>query len=241
MRPSSIEGHDASGKVEKTPTVVIRKIREAILDEIFKPGDWLQESDLAKRFEVSRSPVREALFTLEQEGTLVAEPYKGVIVKPVSPEEAMDIAELRLALITLAAKPAYRHLSPADFDLAYRLAKQITRSNSAKEHFECNRRFWNIIFEKAQRPVLWEVFTQLDDRSVRYNPLLLKLFPDPMSRPRQREALIELYRKGKLEEALRTFKRIYLEVVNQIIEHLGDMKGTGPPARTDPHLTTPRS
>jgi hypothetical protein len=44
----------------------------------------------------------------------------------------LDIAELRLSLITLAAKPAYRHLSPTDFDLAYGLAKQMTRTKSAK-------------------------------------------------------------------------------------------------------------
>jgi len=85
--------------------------------------------------------MREALQAFENEGTVTMEPYKGAIVKPLSPKEALDIAELRLALITLAAKPAHRHLSPADFDRAYGLAKQITRSNNAKEHFEYNRQF----------------------------------------------------------------------------------------------------
>jgi DNA-binding GntR family transcriptional regulator len=207
-------------EIEKTPTVVIRKIHDAILDEVFKPGDWLPESDLATRFEVSRSPVREALHALEKEGTVMTEPYKGAIVKPLSPEEALDIAEIRLALITLAAKPAHRHLSPADFERAHGLAKQITRSNSAKEHFEYNRRFWDVIFKKTQRPVLWEVFRRLDDRSIRYNPLLLKLFPDPATRPRIREVLIELYRKGKVADALRGFKQTYLVMTQQVIHHL---------------------
>jgi DNA-binding GntR family transcriptional regulator len=116
-------------------------------------------------FKISRSPVREALFALESEGTVIMEPYKGAILKPLSPEEALDIAELRLTLISLAAKPAYRHLSPADFDSAYGLAKQITRSNNAKEHFEYNRQFWDIILEKTQRPFLREVFRGLEDRS----------------------------------------------------------------------------
>jgi DNA-binding GntR family transcriptional regulator len=58
---------------------------------------------------------------------LISAPYKGSVVKPFSPEEVLDIAELRLAVISLAAKAAYRHLSPADFDLAYGLAKQITQ------------------------------------------------------------------------------------------------------------------
>jgi DNA-binding GntR family transcriptional regulator len=136
-------------EIEKAPFVVVQKIREAILDETFKPGERLPEATLGEMFEVSRSPVREALLALEKEGTVVMEPFKGATVKALSPEEALDIADLRLALITLAAKPAYRHLSPTDFDLAYGLAKQMTRTKSAKEYFEYDRRFWDIIFEKA--------------------------------------------------------------------------------------------
>jgi DNA-binding GntR family transcriptional regulator len=207
-------------EIEKTPFLVVQKIRDAILDETFKPGERLQEAGLGEMFKVSRSPVREALFALESEGTVITEPYKGAILKPLSPEEALDIAELRLALISLATKPAYRHLSPADFDSAHGLAKQITRSNNAKEHFEYNRQFWDIILEKTQRPILREVFRGLEDRSIRYVPLILKLFPDPAKRPRQREVLIEFYRKGKVDEALRAFKKTYLEVVQQIIDHL---------------------
>jgi DNA-binding GntR family transcriptional regulator len=209
---------------EKVPFLVVKKIRDAILDETFKPGDRLPEAELAEMFEVSRSPIREALFALEKEGAVIMAPYKGAIVKPLSAEEALDIAELRLPLIALAAKLAHRHLSPADFDLAYGLAKQATRSKSAKEHFEHNRRFWDIIFEKTQRPILRETFRQLDDRMTRYNPLLLKLFPDPATRPRQREVLIEFYRKGKVDEALRAFRKIYLDVIHQVIDHLENME-----------------
>jgi hypothetical protein len=54
----------------------------------------------------------------------------------------------------------------------------------------------------------------------RYYPLVLRLFTNPASRSRQQEMLIEFYRKGKVDEALRAFKKIYLEVVHQIIDHL---------------------
>jgi DNA-binding GntR family transcriptional regulator len=207
-------------EVEKVPFVVAKRIREAILDEVFKPGDHLTEAELVEKFEVSRSPVREALLALEMEGTIILSPFKGAIVKPLSPEEVLDIAELRLALISLAVKPAHRHLAPADFDHAYELAKRMTRTNSAKELFECNRSFWDTIFGKAQRPILHEVFRQLEDRLTRYVPLLMKLFPTPESRPRQREVLIEIFRKGKTTEAFRAFRKIYLEVIDQIIDHL---------------------
>jgi hypothetical protein len=53
-------------------------------------------------------------------------------VKPLSAAEVPDIAELRLALISLALKPAYRHLSPAALDHVYALAKRLTSINNAK-------------------------------------------------------------------------------------------------------------
>src|ERR1700747_3695623 len=208
-------------KKPKPPSVVIDRIRGAILDRLYKPGERLLEADVATKFKVSRSPVREALQTLESEGTLVAVPYAGAMVRPLSPAEASEIAEIRLGLISLALKPAHPHLAPAHFDLAYDLAKRIARTKSAREAFECNRRFWDIIFEKAELPILWEMFRKLEHRMARYYPLLLvELYPTPESRPRQHEALIEIYRKGQIAEALRAFKKIYLEMVDDIVAHL---------------------
>jgi DNA-binding GntR family transcriptional regulator len=215
-QPLPPKNANGSQETEKASFVVIKKIREAILDEVFEAGDHLGEVELAKKFEVSRSPVREALLALEKEGTVTMSPYRGAIVKLLSAEEILDIAELRLAIISLALKPARRHLSPVDLDHAYDLAKRLTRTNSAKEHFECSRQFWDSIFSKAQRPILHEVFRQQEDRMARYYPLVLKLFL--IARPS--EILIEMYRKGKIAEAFRAFRKIYLDVVDQIIAHL---------------------
>jgi DNA-binding GntR family transcriptional regulator len=216
---------------EKAPFLVVKRLRQAILDETFQPGDHLGEVEVAEKFEVSRSPVREALVALEKEGTVIMSPYKGAIVKPLSAAEVLDIAELRLALISLALKPAHRHLSPADFDNAYGLAKRLTRINNAKDHFEYNRQFWDGLFSKAQRPILHEVFRQLGDRGTRYEPLLMKLFP-PETRPRQREVLIEIYRKGKIVEAFRAFKKIYSELVDVVIDHLESQEAGDSSARS---------
>ena len=68
------------------------------------------------------------------------------------------------------------------------------------------------------------MFRQLDDRMTRYNPLFLKLFPDQATRPRQREVLIEFLRENKIDEAVRAFKKLYLEVVHRIIDHLRIVK-----------------
>jgi DNA-binding GntR family transcriptional regulator len=219
-KPSTRKNANEGQETEKVSTLVVKRIRESILDEGFKPGDHLAEVELAEKFEVSRSPVREALLALEKEGTAIMSPYKGAIVKPLSAAEVLDIAELRLTLISLALKPAHRHLSPDDFDHAYDLAKRITQINNAKDSSEYSRHFWDSIFSKAQRPILREVFRQLEDRMTRYEPLYLKLFPTPETRPRQREVLIEIYRRGEITEALLAFKKINLEVVDQLMDHL---------------------
>ena len=83
-QPSRSENANEEQGTEKVPLLLIRRIREAILDEVYKPGDHLGEVELAERFEVSRSPVREALLALEKEGTVVISAYKGAIVKPLS-------------------------------------------------------------------------------------------------------------------------------------------------------------
>jgi DNA-binding GntR family transcriptional regulator len=136
QKPAPPKNATETEETEKAPFLVVKRIREAILDEVFKPGEHLGELELAEKFEVSRSPVREALVALEKEGTVIISPYKGAIVKPLSAAEVLDIAELRLALISLALKPAHRHLSPADLDHAYDLAKRLTRINNAKDFFE---------------------------------------------------------------------------------------------------------
>src|SRR5258708_20321354 len=76
---------------EKVPFLVAKRIREAILDEVFKPGDHLTEAELVEKFEASRSPVREALLALEKEGSVIISPYTGAIVRPLSAPEAFDI------------------------------------------------------------------------------------------------------------------------------------------------------
>src|SRR5215469_10192383 len=225
---------------EKAPFLVVKRVREAILDETFQPGDRLGEVEVAEKFEVSRSPVREALLALEKEGTVIMSPYKGAIVKPLSAEEVLDIAETRLALISLTLKSAHRRLSPRDFDHVYDLAKRLARINNAKQHLEYNRHFWDGLFSKAQRRILHEVFQQLEERGTRYEPLLLKLFP-PETRPRQREVLVEVYRKGEIAKAFRAFKKIYLGVVDQLMDHLKDQESNDSSRRRDGRDRAPRS
>ena len=223
-----IDGLDA----RKAPVAVAKQIREAILGGIYKPGARMREIELARRFKMSRSPIREVLPALEKEGTLEAIPHRGAIVKPLSAQEDLEIAGLRLALVSLAAKPAYPQLSPADFDRAADIAVRLNQTQDPVEFFYGIMGFWQIIFGKAQQPVLLEVLTQLESRATRYVPLFIRLFPDPEKRPRQRELFLGHYRKGKVAEAVRAFRKEYLKQIHSEIGHLSNSNGSAPGSRS---------
>ncbi|MFM8844021.1 MAG: GntR family transcriptional regulator [Actinomycetota bacterium] len=77
---------------------IIDYLRELIIGGELAPGDTLHESELTKRFGTSRSPVREALLHLEQDGLVQIVPKKGTIVTPIDPDQLKQALFIRTAL-----------------------------------------------------------------------------------------------------------------------------------------------
>jgi DNA-binding GntR family transcriptional regulator len=82
---------------------VARRIRRALLTGELKPGQRIKEVRLAEALGVSRPTLRESLQQLIHEGMLVQVPYKGIHVAQPTAEELADVAEVRIALETMAA------------------------------------------------------------------------------------------------------------------------------------------
>ena len=77
---------------------VYDRIRAEILACILKPGSMAQENDLALRYEVSKSPVRDALLRLQEQGLVEVLPRKGYRIKPISVADAAEMYEMRAML-----------------------------------------------------------------------------------------------------------------------------------------------
>jgi DNA-binding GntR family transcriptional regulator len=90
-------------------------LREEIVSGRLEQGERVLEVELARRFGVSRQPVREAIRTLEREGVLTSLPNRGTFVTRVSFEDAIAIQDIRAQLEGLAARLAVEHLTAADF------------------------------------------------------------------------------------------------------------------------------
>lgn len=83
--------------------VVVDAIRRALLSGELVPGQRVKEAPLAETLGVSRPTVREAIYQLVHEGSLVQTPYKGITVAQPSPQDLLDVADVRVSLETLAA------------------------------------------------------------------------------------------------------------------------------------------
>lgn len=88
-------------------------IRERILSGEFRPGQALSELALAESFRASRTPVREALMRLEEEGLIEIVPRRGPTVRLLAPQEMYEILLVREALESLAARIAASRISLA--------------------------------------------------------------------------------------------------------------------------------
>src|SRR5215212_8015376 len=112
-------------------------IRQAIRDRRLAPGARILETDLARRFSVSRQPVREAIRMLEHEGLLTSVPNRGTFVTRVSVEDSIAICDVREELEGLAARLAVRNLTPKDRERLAKipgLMRQAAHENDVELH-----------------------------------------------------------------------------------------------------------
>ena len=86
--------------------VVFQTLREAILKGDLRPGERLMELQLASKLGVSRTPIREAIRILEQEGLAVTIPRKGAEVARMTEKNMEDVLQIREALDDLAVQIA---------------------------------------------------------------------------------------------------------------------------------------
>ena len=110
---------------------VFNLVRGEILTCALQPGEELREQELARRFGVSKSPVRDALQKLEFEGLVEIEPRRGHRVKPISVSDAEDILDLRLLLESGVVRRTVERASDADLKALNAFREADTKSVSA--------------------------------------------------------------------------------------------------------------
>lgn len=116
-------------------TDTVRAIREAILDGVLAPDMWLREVALSEALGVSRTPVREALNRLEEEGLVARTPGVGAQVTRLSFEDMSAVYQVRGSLESLAAEYATRQ-GKAEHFAAFRALEQRMADAAASMDLE---------------------------------------------------------------------------------------------------------
>jgi len=91
---------------------LVLRLRDSIVTGVYKPGDRLNESKLARQFGVSRIPVREALMQLQEQGLVMNHPRRGMFVNTLSEEDTQKINSVRIVLESEAIKLCRAKLTP---------------------------------------------------------------------------------------------------------------------------------
>jgi DNA-binding GntR family transcriptional regulator len=142
--------------------LVAATLREFILTGEVLPGTVLRQRDLAERFGVSSTPVREALRSLESEGLVTFDPHKGSTVVEAAVGGVQEKYQIRAALEGLAAELAAPNGTDEDIAELVESNKELGNSNrSFAEFSELNRRFHFRIYEMASSPLLMSLLRLL--------------------------------------------------------------------------------
>ncbi|MDB4474625.1 GntR family transcriptional regulator [Opitutaceae bacterium] len=108
---------------------VVERLRNDVMGQVFEPGESLREFALAKRYAVSRSPIRDALLQLTQEGLLVATPNCGVKVASRMDDEVQPlVVDIRLRVEKFALDRVMKNVSETALAL---LRERLERNHTA--------------------------------------------------------------------------------------------------------------
>ena len=157
--------------------VVFQTLRQAILKGILQPGERLMEIHLAQKLGVSRTPVREAIRMLEQEGLAITIPRKGAIVAGMTEKDMQDVLEIREALEELSVQVACDKITDEEIAELQKNMKNFEhslKSGDLKKMAQADVEFHDVIYRATDNPKLINMLNNLREQMYRYRVEYLK-------------------------------------------------------------------
>ena len=182
--------------------VVFHTLRDAILKGELEPGERLMELHLANQLGVSRTPIREAIRMLEQEGLAITVPRRGAQVARMTEKDLEDVLEIRDALDGLAVSAASKHMTGKDFkelETAMQNFEQAVTQGEVRQIVEADEVFHNVIYQAANNPKLSTIVQNLKEQMYRYRYEYVKDNADYKMLIEEHQNIIKGLREKNLE------------------------------------------
>jgi DNA-binding GntR family transcriptional regulator len=172
-------------------------IKHRIITCAFRPGEYINELQLSALLRIGRTPVHQALDRLMMEGLVEVIPRKGVIVKPISLNEVLQIIEVRLINEPYGARLAADHADDSDLDELADILKRTEHWASLRNienMMLLDRDFHLLIARAAKNSVLGELLRGLHERSLRFWFISLNVPTQYQSVHREHNAILRAIR-----------------------------------------------
>jgi DNA-binding GntR family transcriptional regulator len=148
--------------------LVAERLRAQIVAGELPAGTKLRQVEIARRFDVSTTPVREALAALQREGLVRLHPQRGAVVFLPSVQDLREHYEIRAALEALAAARTAERFQEEWVEPLETLLKEMRNGPPAARYIELNQLFHTQLYEHSDRPRLVEMIAALRDASSAY-------------------------------------------------------------------------
>jgi DNA-binding GntR family transcriptional regulator len=185
---------------------VCERIRSAILSGELKPGAKLTEQDLAAEYELSRTPIREAIRQLEVERLVSRVPFVGVTVTQLRPQEVIELLEIREVLEGLVARLATRNMDSVQLQRLKKSLQQLAasaRRNDVAAYLDQALAFRRVLVECCGSATLSEQVLAIENR-LRLTGSRTALLPGRMEAAiEEHQKLLDAIARGDAEGAER--------------------------------------
>ncbi|MGH1542427.1 MAG: GntR family transcriptional regulator [Arenicella sp.] len=179
-------------------------LEEEILTGILLPGEKLDESSLAKRFGVSRTPIREALFQLAAAGLLIHQPRRGNFVAEIGPKRLVEMFDVMAELEAMCARLAARRATDSDIAAirtAHSACAEMEQSDDADTYYYRNEVFHKTIRSASHNSFLAKQTEQLHRRLRAYRRLQLRTRGRINTSHKEHTSIIDAIENGQAEAA----------------------------------------
>lgn len=207
---------------------ILETMREAIIKGTLKPGEKVAEPELAERFGISRTPIREAFRQLESEGYLTVIPRKGAVVTGLSERDIEEFYAIKSILEGYAARMAAEKLTEKEIQrletINERLEK-LAEEGDVKTFFRVHSEFHELFIRAAGNEKLAELIDQVGRRFNRLRMASLSL-PGRMDiSVQEHRKIIRAFRDRNGEAADNLVKKTATIGAQVLIESMANEQG----------------
>ena len=184
-------------------------LKQWIVTSRLKPGEYINEADVAAELGIGRTPINQAMHRLSLENLVVIMPRKGIFVKPLSYDELNQIVDCRMVNECHAAELAAFHRSKDDLELMRDILERAADCLKLKDiegFLAADKALHNALSAASGNDVLAGLLSGLHDRAQRYWFISLKSAEHMRRVQTEHEAIFKAIKTGNAEKAKQAMK-----------------------------------